>query len=285
MLFSHLILAAGAVLTSVNHPSRPDPGDFAHLLRQGRLSLSLTRRALPSAGVARRGSSYLSVSPMADSKPRMRWGKRPAKVQRSTRSCPEDHLTLYANATLAGLAPIVERVVVTVKNYDGPKELGMYDDRRALAVYKPTPRDLAIYKPTPRDLAVYKPTPRDLAVYDRPRSVALYSGPIYHDWLRLDANLYHIVSKTCAPRLVSPDASSAYQQDALGYLIDRLSQVFVIAEVAYTIGQQAKTHGHVFVVAATVIGTVLTFMECISLLYTIGEPRRMYALFPGLSCV
>ncbi|ELU42936.1 hypothetical protein AG1IA_03034 [Rhizoctonia solani AG-1 IA] len=115
----------------------------------------------------------------------IKWYKRPRTIDGRSQSHP-DHHSLYSNATWPDSTSIHERVVLTVNYYDGPKDLAVYDHRRALAIYVDTPNDLALY--------------------DRPSSVALYSGPAYYDWLLLDPSLYHIASKTCAVRLVKPTA-------------------------------------------------------------------------------
>ncbi|KAF8684889.1 hypothetical protein RHS04_01083 [Rhizoctonia solani] len=183
LFFSHLIIAAGALMTSVRHSSRPEPGDFVHFVRQGHRSLSTTRLAFPSTPVTRKIS--LPVSRMVTPKNIIKWYKRPRTIDGRPQSHP-DHHSLYSNATWPDSTSIHERVILTVNYYDGPKDLAVYDHRRALAIHVDTPNDLALY--------------------DRPSSLALYSGPAYYDWLLLDPSLYHIASKTCAVRLVKPTA-------------------------------------------------------------------------------
>ncbi|KAF8752058.1 hypothetical protein RHS01_08055 [Rhizoctonia solani] len=142
LFFSHLIIAAGALMTSVRHSSRPEPGDFVHFVRQGHRSLSTTRLAFPSTPVTRKIS--LPVSRMVTPKNIIKWYKRPRTIDGRSQSHP-DHHSLYSNATWPDSTSIHERVVLTVNYYDGPKDLAVYDHRRALAIYVDTPNDLALY--------------------------------------------------------------------------------------------------------------------------------------------
>ncbi|CAE6474054.1 unnamed protein product [Rhizoctonia solani] len=246
LLFSHLIIAAGALLTSVRHSSRPDPGDFVHLFRQGHRSLSTTRLALPSARVERKGNFFLSVSQTTNSKNRFRWGKRSTRVNPPTRFGSGHHPS-YSNTTWTDPTTLSELVVLTVKYYDGPKELAVYDDRRALAIYAPTPRDLAIY--------------------DRPKSVALYSEPSYHEWLRVDPNLYHIASKTCAPRLVNSTASEEHQKgfegmnSVLRCILNSLAKHLTFDKVAHAIGQRDRAPIYALVLLVALFGVLFRVQE------------------------
>ncbi|KAH7337420.1 hypothetical protein B0J17DRAFT_629010 [Rhizoctonia solani] len=186
-------MVAGAFMASVRETSRPDPGGLPNLVHASPprtlstlaqikvLQKAPTLKTEPSARVAR----------LVRSKALAGWGRsscRPSTpVNSPVLSTPcrstiqPSRLTesLYINHTTSIQSS--EAVSFGPASYEGPKDLVVIDDRRALVVYG-------------------SHGPRALVVYSRPCSLSLYTGPINYIQFWVDTRNYELIASIYQPR-------------------------------------------------------------------------------------
>ncbi|KAH7337430.1 hypothetical protein B0J17DRAFT_629017 [Rhizoctonia solani] len=112
-----------------------------------------------------------------------RWGRESTGTSTSIVLALPNLQLPYPNFTLPYVDTLPQSMILTVPYYDDPKDLIPYDDRKALAVYAPTPCGLA--------------------VYHRPNSVIIYTGPVDFTKFWVDLHLHLVVSKTYAQQFKS----------------------------------------------------------------------------------